>query len=210
MKYNSKDVYFWLKDGEGQRLDYKHAITNPQKIAKTLVAFSNSRGGKLLVGIDDNKDIIGANEDQEKYQIIKACKEYCFPEIDVNFSLLLVNKKKVVIVEVDEYKAKPVYWLSKKKEKIVYIRTKDKSIVANKLLVTNLESGKLNNAIINSFAYHKLIDEVKIQFTDQKMDAEKYAQNNNLDMNQAKRRLLNLVLEGVLSCNEQEEFWLTV
>jgi len=208
LKYNSKDVYFWLRDGEGQQLDYKHAITNPQKIAKTLVAFSNSRGGKLLIGIDDNKDIIGANEEQEKYQILKACKEFCFPAIEVDFTLLLINKQKVLIVEVDEHKAKPIYWLSKKNEKIVYIRSKDKSILANNLLVENLENGKLSNAIIKSFTYHKLIENIKIQFAENRLTAANYAQLNNLELSQAKRRLLNLVLEGVLNCNESEEFWL--
>ena len=48
----------YLKDlisgGENQQLDFKYCVSDSRKIAKTLVAFSNSDGGKLLIGVKDN------------------------------------------------------------------------------------------------------------------------------------------------------------
>ena len=53
-----------IDKGESQTLDFKRKITHPLKIAKTLVSFANTKGGKLLIGVDDDKQIIGVDPDE--------------------------------------------------------------------------------------------------------------------------------------------------
>lgn len=48
-----------IKDGEGETLDFKKEITSVNKIAKTIVSFANHKGGIILVGVNDNKTILG-------------------------------------------------------------------------------------------------------------------------------------------------------
>jgi predicted HTH transcriptional regulator len=50
-----------IKEGEGQHLDFKQHISSAEKIARTLVAFANSGGGQLLVGVDDQGEIVGVD-----------------------------------------------------------------------------------------------------------------------------------------------------
>jgi predicted HTH transcriptional regulator len=48
-----------IKQGEHQQLDFKFEITDSKKIARSLVAFANTDGGKLLIGVKDNGAIAG-------------------------------------------------------------------------------------------------------------------------------------------------------
>lgn len=68
-----------LKKGEGSQLEFKKEITNLPKIAKTLVAFSNTDGGRLLIGVDDKGLITGIDPDEENYMLEKANIELCVP-----------------------------------------------------------------------------------------------------------------------------------
>ena len=48
-----------IEQGENQLLDFKFEISDSKKIAKTLVAFANTNGGTLLIGVKDNGEVIG-------------------------------------------------------------------------------------------------------------------------------------------------------
>ena len=66
--YHIKQFIF---EGENVNVDFKKTITSCQKIAKTLVAFANNKGGRLLVGVADNGTIKGVkSEDEEKFMFI--------------------------------------------------------------------------------------------------------------------------------------------
>jgi predicted HTH transcriptional regulator len=57
-----------ILQGEGATLDFKKTITSNEKIAKSLVAFANNKGGKLLIGVADDGTIKGVkSEDEERY-----------------------------------------------------------------------------------------------------------------------------------------------
>ena len=48
-----------IEQGEHQHLDFKFAVNDSRKIARSLVAFANTTGGKLLIGVKDNGTIAG-------------------------------------------------------------------------------------------------------------------------------------------------------
>ena len=54
-----------IKQGEGLHLDFKFEISNVAKIARSLVAFANTDGGKLLIGVKDNGVIRGIKSEEE-------------------------------------------------------------------------------------------------------------------------------------------------
>ena len=51
----------FIEEGEHQQQDFKLRIDDSRKIAKTLVAFANTDGGRLLIGVKDNGTIAGVN-----------------------------------------------------------------------------------------------------------------------------------------------------
>jgi predicted HTH transcriptional regulator len=70
-----------ISGGENQRLDFKYCVSDSRKIARTLSAFSNSDGGRILIGVRDNGRIAGIKTDEEIYMVDTAAHLYCRPQI---------------------------------------------------------------------------------------------------------------------------------
>jgi predicted HTH transcriptional regulator len=62
---NNKNIYDYIAQGEHLQQDFKFEISDARKISKTLVAFSNSQGGRLLIGVKDNGRIAGIRSEEE-------------------------------------------------------------------------------------------------------------------------------------------------
>jgi ATP-dependent DNA helicase RecG len=48
-----------INDGEGKTIEFKVELPNSSSLAKTIVAFSNTVGGKIIIGVNDQGKIIG-------------------------------------------------------------------------------------------------------------------------------------------------------
>ena len=72
-----------IRQGEGETLDFKKIVPGAMKIAKTIVSFANTKGGKLLIGVNDNGTISGVRGFEEKYVLETAAAIYCKPEINL-------------------------------------------------------------------------------------------------------------------------------
>ena len=71
-----------ISQGEHQQQDFKMRIDNSKKIAKTLCAFANGIGGRVLIGIKDNGNVFGIDVQEEAYMIEAAADMYSKPEIE--------------------------------------------------------------------------------------------------------------------------------
>ena len=60
-------IHTLIAEGEHQQQDFKFEISDARKIAKTLSAFANTDGGRLLIGVKDNGKIEGVRSEEEKY-----------------------------------------------------------------------------------------------------------------------------------------------
>lgn len=78
---NDEFINELLKKEESSQLDFKQNISNTFKIAKTLVAFANTNGGRIAIGINDSKKIIGIDPEEELYMINKAAEECSTPPV---------------------------------------------------------------------------------------------------------------------------------
>lgn len=125
-----------IKRPESEILDFKQGITNPAKIAKTLVAFANTSGGMLAIGISDQRRIIGIDENEEQFMLEKASEEFCFPPVPYHLELYetnhqdgeeLVEEKLILIVKIKKSEHKH-FFIDQAGEFIYYIRVEDRSI----------------------------------------------------------------------------------
>ena len=64
---NSNDLVALVNQGEGQRLEFKKKVDYPEKVVKEVIAFANSDGGNLLIGVDDDGNISGVKIQKVKY-----------------------------------------------------------------------------------------------------------------------------------------------
>jgi predicted HTH transcriptional regulator len=88
-KLDEDFVNLLLKENEGLKLEYKQQISSQEKIAKTLSAMSNTAGGMILIGISDQRKIIGIDPEEEQYMIVAANESFCIPK--ANFDLHVIS-----------------------------------------------------------------------------------------------------------------------
>ena len=68
-----------IEEGEHEHQDFKFAISDARKIARSISAFANNDGGRLLVGVKDNGVIAGIRNEEDIYVVEQAAGVYCSP-----------------------------------------------------------------------------------------------------------------------------------
>lgn len=130
MKTTQNYIQQLVTEGEHVHQDFKFAITDARKIARSLSAFSNTEGGRLLIGVKDNGKIAGIRSEEEIYMIEAAATMYCKPPITPENHIYKVEGKDVLEVYVTESQEKPVYALDEENKPKAFIRIKDENILA--------------------------------------------------------------------------------
>ena len=109
--------------GESEKTEFKEN-TKTNTYIKTVVAFANGNGGKIVFGVKDNREIVGVeNEFEVMDGIINAISDSCYPMIVPDISLHTLENKTVILVEIEGGKKKPYYLKSKGMQKGTYIRS---------------------------------------------------------------------------------------
>ncbi|MBU3661787.1 MAG: ATP-binding protein [Bacteroidetes bacterium] len=138
-----------IANGENEVLDFKKTISSASKIAKTMSAFANHKGGTLLVGVNDNKTISGVRSEEEKYMLEMAAEFYVKPKINLTITEWEFGGKVVLEAIIAEGLDKPYYAKDEDGKWWAHIRVKDQSLLASKIVVDVLKrnSGKGQNVI---------------------------------------------------------------
>lgn len=120
-----------ILQGEHQQQDFKFEISDARKIAKSLSAFANTDGGRLLIGVKDNGKIAGVRSEEEAYMIESAANVYCSPEVRFSMSQHRVEGKVVLEVSIPEAENKPVCAKNEENKLLAYVRIADENILAS-------------------------------------------------------------------------------
>ena len=123
-------IYNLIAEGEHQQQDFKFEISDARKIAKTLSAFANTNGGRLLIGVKDNGKLAGIRSEEEQYMIEAAAQLYCSPEIEYTLQTYRIEGKQILIAYIEENIHKPVYAKDENGKWLAYLRIKDENILA--------------------------------------------------------------------------------
>ena len=120
-----------IAQGEHQQQDFKYEISDVRKIARTLSAFANTDGGRLLIGVKDNGKIAGVRSDEEIYMVEAAAALYCVPPVACHMSVHRVEGRGVVIAEVEPSVQRPVRARLDDDSLCAFMRIADENIVAS-------------------------------------------------------------------------------
>ena len=133
MKLQSEAEYIYslISQGEHIEQDFKYEISDARKIARTLSAFANTQGGRLLIGVKDNGRIAGVRSDEESYMIEAAAQLYCRPQLDVAMRTYRVEGRTILLAHIEESSDKPVMALDEKNKAWAYVRLADENILAS-------------------------------------------------------------------------------
>jgi len=116
---NWDDLVILLEQGEGQSIEFEKQIPTAEDIARDMVAFSNSDGGKLVFGIDDkNKHLLGVITDINFENWIRDIgQNKCKPSVKPTIETMEKAGKKIVVITISDGDEKPY-----KTDDICYIR----------------------------------------------------------------------------------------
>lgn len=198
-----------ILQGESTTLDFKKTITSVEKIAKSLVAFANNRGGQLLIGVSDDGVIRGVkSEDEERYMITKSAHQFCKPAIEPEFEEIYVDDKLVLVVKIAPSDIKPHYALDEQKNWWVYYRVNDKSILASKVIVDVIK--RSSEAIPNVIQYTEQ-EQKLFEFLTQegRITLKQFSKLTRSSYRQAQKVLVSLILGGIIKpvTSEKEEYY---
>ncbi|SHM05239.1 helix-turn-helix domain-containing protein [Mucilaginibacter sp. OK098] len=196
-------------EGEGVKLDFKKTITSCEKIARTMVSYANNKGGRLLIGVADDGTIKGVkSEDEERYMITKAAHLYARPALEPIFEEVYIDDKLVLIVEIVESTLKPHYALAEDGKWWVYVRVKDKSVLASKIVVDVLKRSSGDDGVLIEYSNNEKALLEYLEKTD-RITIKECCDLLKIGRKKAQKLLVDLILSGIIRINttEKEEFY---
>jgi predicted HTH transcriptional regulator len=123
-----------INEGEHQQLDFKFGITDSKKIARSLAAFANTDGGRLLLGVKDNGVVAGVRTDEEYYMIEAGAQLYCKPEVHFDMKEWTEAGRTVMEIIVPPSPDAPHAAPDKEGKYRMYVRVGDQNFPANGVL----------------------------------------------------------------------------
>ncbi|HBX66711.1 MAG TPA: ATP-binding protein, partial [Balneolaceae bacterium] len=166
-------------------------------------AFANTKGGTILIGVEDNGEMIGVEGyHEEEFWLNQAASEECIPAVPIEIELLNLGERDVLIVKVPESEEKPVY-VKGKKMRQVYIRVDDESVVASDEYIEVLKQNYSDEGV--TFEYGEREQQL-FRFLNEYGDitVERFSLLISVTTYRAAKILVNLVSAGVLDLFEKE------
>ncbi len=197
-------VLLQIARGENEVLDFKKTISSASKIAKTICAFANHKGGTLLVGVNDNKTISGVRSEDEKYMLDLAAQFYVKPAVELEIIEWEFSGKTVLEAKIKEGADKPYYAKDEAGKWWVHIRVKDQSLLASKIVVDVL---KRNTKQQNTFIKYTKHEEGLLKYLEKnnRITLKEVTKLLNISRWRAQRMMVNLVSAGILRSHTTEK-----
>ena len=138
-----------IREGEHQQQDFKYRVTDALKLAKSVSAFANTDGGRLLIGVRDDGQMSGVRSEEEIYMMHQAAYRYCRPEASIKFDTFHIDGRTIVIATVPPSDKCPVCVVNQDDKPRAYIRIADENIVASPVhLALWREAQKLQGTVL--------------------------------------------------------------
>lgn len=202
-----------VRHGENKYIEFKLKTTHPEKIVREMVAFANTDGGRLIVGVADDKSLKGLKfPDEDEFILQRAIEKYIYPAIDYTLDRLTVEgEREILIYTVPKSLFKPHYVdldgiLENRR---AYVRVADRSVQASREMREILKGERKGLNI--RFQYgEKEKTLMKYLADNQQITVETYAIIANISRKIASRTLIVLVLANVLKVqpHEMQDFFM--
>ena len=193
-----------IAEGENQRLDFKYCVSDSRKIARTLSAFANTEGGRLLIGVRDNGSISGIRSEEEIYMVDTAAQLFCRPEPVFSIRQHVSAGKTILEVDVSKGSKRPYQAMNEDGRWIAYFRHLDQNLAANRVLLQIWKKEKKVSGVLVKFskAENTLMEYLHINGS---VTLSKFRKISGISAYRAEAILANLVIFRVLIINASEK-----
>ncbi len=194
-----------VAEGEGLRIEFKRLIHSAPKIARSITAFANTSGGLILIGVDDDRRIVGIHSEKETIQIIdEAMKFHIEPKPRIAVRVEEFKRRMVLLVEIPESPERPHFHVERvirrdtgkrDVERRVYIRDGSHNKAASDDRIALMLSSREPVRISFTERERRLLDWLNAY---ERITAEAFAGNAGIPVREARRILVSLVRSGAL------------
>jgi predicted HTH transcriptional regulator len=200
MDHNLKKL---IAEGENQQLDFKFCVSDCRKIARTLSAFSNTDGGRLLIGVRDNGTIAGIKTDEEIYMVDTAAHLFCRPQVNYTIKQHTAGAKTILEVEVIKGEKRPYQAKDENGKWVTYFRHHDQNLVANRVFLQVWRKGEKKSGVLVKFtkAENQLMEYLQKNGS---ISLSKFRKIAGISSYRAESILANLLIFKVLIMNASE------
>jgi predicted HTH transcriptional regulator len=203
----SRQLQAIIELGETDKVEFKRKFSGFEKIAKEMIALANTRGGLLLIGVDDDGTVIGVDSEKHEIELITTAGEfYSEPAIDADIEVIEIEGVDVIAVHIAESQMKPHRMVNTgevppngtAENTRVYIRQGERSMLASREVVRVLEAasadapplrieiGQVERALFDYLEEHERITLKQFQHI------------VNISERRASRTLVRLVRAGLI------------
>lgn len=206
----SNYLYKLISEGEHQQQDFKYCINDAKKIAKSLVAFANTKGGRLLIGVKDNGKIAGVSSDEEFYMVESAAKIFSNPPINFDTKQWQVDGKTVLEIIILPSIEKPHFAKDENGKWLSYVRIKDENFLAHKIQIEVWKKQRSKDGIYITYSNDEkfLVDFLQ---KNESISFSKFIRLAHISRKNAEQVLSNLVLLEIIKMktnNDGTRFYL--
>lgn len=185
--------------GEGTHLEFKRRASSPDQIVREMIAFANTSGGILLVGVNDDGELSGVKYPEEESLLIrKAIVKYTRPHIIFTETVIPLSGKKFVIqYEIPVSRKRPHVFRVNNRQSITYIRLRDMTMKASREMSEIVRRGKEGKNVQFSYGEH---ESALMKFLERsgKITLSEFEVLSGLNGRDAADKLITLVLANVL------------
>jgi predicted HTH transcriptional regulator len=190
---------------EGLHLEFKKRATHPEKIVREMIAFANTHGGTILIGVDDDGNISGLKYPEEEWMGVAALVSNCKPPIPYHLSLIALPDQRFIIrLDIAESDRRPHLYTAGEGSAETYVRVRDMSIKASAEMEEIIRRQKKKKDI--KFVYGEHEQQLMKYLADQKtITLPQFRELTGLNRFKASRKLILLVLADVLKIEATEK-----
>lgn len=98
---DQEDVRQLIGQGEGQKLDFKEETIRPRKLAETLVALANAKGGTIIVGVDDDGHPVGVRDSERAINNVVEAIQNCSPPLGIGLPQVVEMTAGVAVLVIE-------------------------------------------------------------------------------------------------------------
>jgi ATP-dependent DNA helicase RecG len=128
-----------LQQPESKQLEFKQDLSSPKPMMKTLIAFANTAGGSLIIGVGDKGEVIGVeNPLDEEERLASLIADHVTPRLVPSIEMVTIEDKTLLVVEVFLSNTRPHWLKSLDPEAGTFVRLGSTNRQADRALIADL------------------------------------------------------------------------
>ena len=201
------DLHELIAQGEGEELEFKQKTTHPSRISRTLASLANTRGGQVLVGVDDAGRILGVRDAEEELFVLReAAQHYVEPPLTtLRYHELEEDGRTVLVVTVPESQHKPHRAQVAPNDWRGYVRVRDASVQTSGLTEKLLERQQPKSPFERIPLNKQEIAVIDYLRTNARITLPQFMRLVNFGKRRAYQTLIKLVLHGYIRHHDKEK-----